>query len=157
MTHGLDVWYTLPHKPVGRRKNTGSVKALRELGKLQRMVTTTINGTLRTSPTDLLDAHAGLLPMDLLLKKICFRSKIQVCTTPLTNPVSCQAVKYYTKPARSHSTNIQKLIELFVINPTTFKTVPAVSRPPTYQLSLDVCVTNSKEDVIEQEEGMKPI
>jgi hypothetical protein len=52
MTYGLDVWYTPPHKPLGKKKNSGSVKALRELGKLQRMAIITINGALRTMPTD---------------------------------------------------------------------------------------------------------
>lgn len=33
MTYGLDVWYTPPHKEPGSTKNSGSVKALRELSK----------------------------------------------------------------------------------------------------------------------------
>jgi hypothetical protein len=127
IAYGHEVWYTPPHKPIGKKKNTGSVKALKEFCKLQRLATMAINGALRTSPTDLLDAHfdlldahLGLLPMDLLLKKMCYRSMIRICTLPPTNPVSHQAVKYFVTPARTHKTNIQKLNEIFDIDPTSF-------------------------------------
>lgn len=151
MTYGLDVWYTPPHKPAGKRRNTGSVKALREFGKLQRLATIAINGALRTSPTDLLDAHSGLLPIDLLLKKICYRSMVRICTLPPTNPVQYQAVEYFVKPARKHTTNIQRIIKRSGLDPTIFETVPAVSRPPVYQPPLDVIVADSKAEAIEQE------
>lgn len=70
MTYRLDIWYTPPYKELGKKRNTGSVKALREFSKLQRMATLAITEALHTAPTDLLDAHAGLLPADLMLKKI---------------------------------------------------------------------------------------
>lgn len=151
MTYGLDVWYTPPHKQVGRRRNSGSVKALRELSKLQRLATIAINGALRTSPTDLLDSHSGLLPMDLLLKKICYRSMLRVCTLPPTNPVSRIAIKYSMFPAKKHRANIQQLLELFDIDPLVFETVPAVSRSPVFQSPLEISVAESKELAIEQE------
>jgi hypothetical protein len=94
MTYGLDVWYMPPHKPLCKKKNSGSIKALREFHKLQRVAMLAINGTLRTPPINLLDSHAGLLPADLLLKKICYRSMIQVCTLLPTNPFCNQVVKY---------------------------------------------------------------
>jgi hypothetical protein len=151
ITYGLDMWYTPPHKPIGKKKNTESVKALKKFCKLQRLATMAINSTLRTSPTDLLDAYSGFLPMDLLLEKICYRSMICICTLPPTNPVSHQAVEYFVMPARTHKTNIQKLNEIFDIDPTIFKTVPAVSRPPVFRLPKDVFIMDSKKEVIEQE------
>ena len=151
MTYGLDVWYTPPHRIEGNRKNSGSVKALREYSKLQRLATIAINGALRTSPTDLLDAHSGLLPMNLLLKKICHRSMVRICTLPQTNPVASQAVKYFYKPAKKHQTNIQKLISLFEIDPSTYETIPAASRPPVFHLPFDIAIADSKEEAIEEE------
>jgi len=67
MTYGLDVWYTPPHKLKGRKRQTGSVKALKEFKKIQRIATLAITGALRTTPNELLDSHAGLLPINLLL------------------------------------------------------------------------------------------
>jgi ribonuclease HI len=151
MTYGLDVWYTPPNKQAGKKRNSGSVKALRELGKLQRMATLAINGALRTSPTDLLDAHAGLLPVDLLLKKICFRSLVRMSSLPYSNPVSRLVGDCHWKPARVHRSNIQQLMECFHFDPTNFVEIPAVSRPPGFQLPMDVLIADSKEEAVEQE------
>jgi hypothetical protein len=149
MTYGLDIWYTPLFKAVDRKKDSGSVRALREFGKLQRLATLAINGTLRLSPTDLLDAHAGLLPIDLLLKKICFRSLLWICTLPPSNPVSVQALKYYRKPAKTHHTNIQTLLTMFGVDPTSLEMVPAVTNSPAYELALEINIADSKEEAIE--------
>jgi len=70
MTYGLDVWYTPPTKPLGYCQNIGSVMALRQLTKIQRIATLAITGGLKSTPTDLLDVYAGVLSMDLALQKI---------------------------------------------------------------------------------------
>jgi len=79
MTYGLDVWYTPPTKPVGAKRNHGSVTALRGLQKAQHVATLAITGALRTTPTDVLDAHAGLLPMQLTLLKAAHRVATRHC------------------------------------------------------------------------------
>ena len=88
ITYGLDVWYTPPSKPAGYTKNTGSVAALRNLEKAQRLATTAITGTMRSAPTDLLDAHSGLLPMDLALRKACHRALLRTLSLPESHPSS---------------------------------------------------------------------
>jgi hypothetical protein len=93
ITYGLDVWYMPPTKPAGYTKNTGSVGILRNLQKTQRLATTAITGTLpvRSAPTDLIDAHAGLWLMALM--KACHRGMTRMLTLPhshlvLGSPVS---------------------------------------------------------------------
>jgi len=151
MTYGLDVWYTPPYKELGRKRNTGSVKALREFGKLQRIATLAITGTLRTTPNNLLDAHSGLLPADLMLKNICHRALTRLCTLPLTNPVASQIETYHNQLASRHPTNIQHLFKIFRINPITLETIPATAKPPNYRLPIDMLITDSKEESIEDE------
>lgn len=87
ITYGLDVWYTPPTKPAGFTKNTGSVGALRNLQKTQRLATTAITGTLRSAPTDLIDAHAGLFPIELALLKACNRALVRMLSLPDTHPL----------------------------------------------------------------------
>jgi hypothetical protein len=74
ITYGLNIWYTPPFKPVGHTKNAGSLGVLRNLEKAQCLATTAITGTLMSMPMDLLDAHAGLLLMELALRKACHRA-----------------------------------------------------------------------------------
>ncbi|KAF8808247.1 hypothetical protein BYT27DRAFT_7027512, partial [Phlegmacium glaucopus] len=108
-------------------------------------------GALRTTPTDLLDAHAGLLPIDLLLKKICHRALTRICSLSSINPVALQAVKYHERPVKRHITNIQHLLKLFGINPSTLEDIPAATKPPSYRLPIDITIASSKEESIEEE------
>ena len=87
ITYGLDIWYTPPTKPIGYTKNTGSVGILQNLQKAQRIATTAITGTLRSAPTDLLDTHAGPLPMELVLIKACHRAMTHMLTLPNSHPL----------------------------------------------------------------------
>jgi len=72
--YGIDVWYTPLHNIPGRKKKISSVGLLKKLEKAQRITTLAINGGLRTTPTDLLDLHANILLMDLMLEKACHRA-----------------------------------------------------------------------------------
>ena len=66
MTYALDVWY----KPMGAKRNSGSVAALRGMQKAHRVAALAITGALRTTPNDILDTHASLLlPIELTLLK----------------------------------------------------------------------------------------
>jgi ribonuclease HI len=76
---------------------------------------------------------------------------IRICALPPSNPVYDQAIEYFVKPSRTHHTNVQKMIELFNIDPTVYETVPAVSRPPVFQPPIDVLVADSKEEALELE------
>ena len=87
MTYTLDVWYTPPTKPVGQRKSIGSVGVLCQMTKLQRLASLAIVGGMKSTPTDLLDAHAGLFPIKLTLLHICHRAAVQLCTLPAMHPL----------------------------------------------------------------------
>ncbi|KAF8815872.1 hypothetical protein BYT27DRAFT_7010237, partial [Phlegmacium glaucopus] len=108
-------------------------------------------GAFHTTPTDVLDAHAGLLPMDLLLKKICHWALICICSLSPTNPVVIQAVNYHCRLARKHLTNIQHLLKLFRLDPTTIEDIPLAVKPPSYKLPIDTVIANSKEESIADE------
>ncbi|CAA7260102.1 unnamed protein product [Cyclocybe aegerita] len=87
MTYGHDVWYTPPLKPAGSKKSKGSVSALRQMKRIQRIATTVISGGLRTTPNELVDAHSNLMPIDLALLKICHRATVRMLTLPKSHPL----------------------------------------------------------------------
>ena len=67
MMYAVDVWYTPLTKPPGHRRSVSSVGVLQQMTKLQRMASLGIVGGMRSTLTDLLDVHTGLLPIDLTL------------------------------------------------------------------------------------------
>jgi len=71
LTYVADVWYTPVHKQEGFRRCSGSVGVTHKISSLQWLVALAITGALRTTATDVLDLHTGILLVDLLLRKIC--------------------------------------------------------------------------------------
>lgn len=151
MTYGLDTWYTPPNKELGKKRNSGSVGALKEFTKLQRIAILAINGALRSSPTDLLDAHAGLLPMDLLLWKICFRALARISTLLATNPVSKQVNHHHQHPAKTYLKNIQHLLRIFSFNPKVVEKITPLTCHVNEQLPFITNIPDSKDEAIRQE------
>jgi ribonuclease HI len=140
ITYGLDVWYTPPSKPAGSTKNTGSVGVLRNLEKAQRLATTAITGTLRSAPTDLIDAHAGLLPMELALRKACHRALLRSLTLPDSHPLHQIIKRAKRHPPENHLGPLDQLLKIFKLKNTKFENIEsaiqnvagiAIPRPKT--------------------------
>ena len=68
MMYAAEVWYTPMHKREGAGKTSGSVGIMRRMALMQWMASMAITGALRTTPTDLLDLHAGLWPIHLMFQ-----------------------------------------------------------------------------------------
>jgi hypothetical protein len=135
----------------GYTKKTGSTGALRSFKKVQRIAALAITGTLRTSLNDYVDAHAGILPMELALLKACHSALVRTLTLPSTNPVHqvAQAAKR-TQPRR-HSGPIDNLLRIFRLRNVETETIhPAItlkSLSPQHRIEID----NSREDSINLE------
>jgi hypothetical protein len=101
MTYRLDVWYTPPQLAIGKMRRKGSVGALRELEKVQRIAALAINRVLCSTASDTLDVHANLMPVDLMLEKVCHRGLGCVCTLPDTHPLHQLVRDYSDNPAHA--------------------------------------------------------
>jgi hypothetical protein len=86
-SYGAEVWYTGLFKPSVEGNTKGSVAIINKLWSIQRKVASTITGAIRTTAGDVLDVHANLLPVDLLLNKILFRASTRLCSLPHTHPL----------------------------------------------------------------------
>ena len=87
MVYAADVWYTPVSKWQGRIRSSGSVGVTGKLASLQRMATLARTGALHSTTTDVLDLHADVLPVELLLSKICHRAYLQLASLASTHPL----------------------------------------------------------------------
>ena len=71
-TLAADIWFTPVQRHVGRKKATGSVGVVCKLTSVQRIVTIAITGIMKTTVTNILEAHANILPIEHLLLYICY-------------------------------------------------------------------------------------
>jgi hypothetical protein len=117
ITYGLEAWYTPPFLPEGKQVRRGSVKALTEFTKLQRIVTLSIAGVLRSTETDVLDGHTNILPMEQTLKKVCHRSLLRLSALPNSNPVAKILRRLQAQPETTHLSSLQRHLGVFNLNP----------------------------------------
>ena len=52
------------------------------LARVQRQALLVMTGALRTTATDTMEAHADLLPFDLLVDRLCHRSAVRLSRPP---------------------------------------------------------------------------
>ena len=86
-TYSAKVWYTPLHRPNGSRNMCSSVKVTNKLCTAQRKITKVITGGLSTMAGDILNAHAYILPIDLLFNKLLFHSALRLCSFPKSHPL----------------------------------------------------------------------
>jgi hypothetical protein len=91
--YGIDIWCTPLHGKNSKGNRKGSVNATKKLTSVQRLGVLAITGGLRTSPTDALDAHTALLPMEYRIKKMCHSAISQMATLPLVHPLHAMVKK----------------------------------------------------------------
>ena len=109
------------HKPANSKKTHGSVSVTNKLRSVHRKVAIVITGGLSTMASDVLDAHAYILPIDLLFCKRLFRAFLCICVPPKAHPLHplvCKAVRRKTK---RHLSPIHNLINFADINPRILK------------------------------------
>jgi hypothetical protein len=155
ITYGLDVWYTPPNKKSGQTKNTGSSAALRQLQKTQRIATLAITGTLRSTPTDFADAHAGLLPIDLALRKANHRAAIRLLTLPHSHPLHSIVQQVKENPPRKHECPITGLLRIFDLLETSVETISPIAQLPRANTNYTTNIPGSREKSIEYEKNDK--
>ena len=131
ITYRINTWYAPPHKAPGTIKNTGSVGVLRALQRIQRVATLAITGALHTTPTDLLDAYAGLLPMELTLSKACHRTAVRILTLPNTHPLHRIARTARHRPPKKHLAPLDHALATLKIGNAVIETIiPITNSPP---------------------------
>jgi hypothetical protein len=151
ITYRIDIWYTPPTKPAGYTRNTGSAGALRNLKKVQRIAALAITGALRTSPTDFVDAHAGILPMELVLLKACHSGIVRSMTLPSTNPIHQVVQKAKRSQPSKFLGPIDNLIRIFALNNTVLETIQPAVTLNSLRSQRAIRIDKTREDSINSE------
>ena len=145
MTYAADVWYTPTHKREGAGKTNGSVGIMRRMASMQWMASA-ITGALRTTPTDLLDLHAGLWPLHLMFQQVCHQATQRIASLPKSHPLHAvywTRVKRYIK---MHRSPLHELAALYGIMLGSLETLSPVRVSPAYEIKAKVTSVGSEEE-----------
>ena len=128
--YGADIWYPPVSGPKAGPKRQGSVKMIKGLTTIQRAAAIAITGGLRTSPTDALDAHANLLPTDLMIDKWCHRAALRLASLPPEHPLHTPVKKCASRHLKRHRAPLHILMQAHNLVPSKIEKMPATARNP---------------------------
>lgn len=147
MTYASDVWFT----PITSRPNgtiEGSRGFAKRLGKVQRVAALKITGTLRSSPNDLLDLHADLWPVKLLMDKAGYRAILRMCTLDDSNPISSIVRTSARRPVAHHPSPIHRLLVAYKLDPRLVEKMPPFSQNTKWSSPVTTLVEKSRNAAI---------
>ena len=87
VTYAADIWWQAPSREGSKKRTKGAVGFTKQLQSIQRMSALNITGALCTTPTDALDVHAGIFPIELELQKACHRAAVRLASLPEEHPL----------------------------------------------------------------------
>jgi ribonuclease HI len=105
-------------------------------------------GGLRTTTGDILDVHAYILPLDLLLNKLLFRSALRLCSLPKLHPLHDQLRAHSIHRAKRHLSPIHHLLRLARLNLKSIEVVVPFRRSPSYSAPFSFSIPASKDEAL---------
>ncbi|KNZ74446.1 hypothetical protein J132_06958, partial [Termitomyces sp. J132] len=123
---------------------------LEKMQRVQRMGALQITGALRTTPTDLLEAHAGIEPMDLRIQRMCVTAAARIAAMPDTHPLRKPAEKA-ARFVKRHRAPLHYLMKALGEHPKNMETIEIVRLPPDWECPVTVVLGESKDEAEERE------
>ena len=128
--YGIDVWCTPIHGKNAKGSRKGSVSFINKLSSTQRAGALAVTGGLRMTPTDTLDAHAALLPMEQRVWKACHNAITRIATLPVQHPLHKLVKRSAKSQVKRHRSPLHALTSIFGINPSELEEIPPVRLHP---------------------------
>lgn len=152
MLYAVDIFCTPIRGQKGTAKQAkGSLGMARKMATVQRMAALQITGGMKSSPTDMLNAHADLMPFQLLINKLCVRSALRLATIPKTHPLFKHVRSAANRHIGRHRSPLHSLMQAFNIKPDTMEKIEPVRHNPKWKISFKTHIAASKDDAVEEE------
>lgn len=111
--YAADTFLTPVRRLTGHVRKHGSVGHIRRLATIQRQALLAMTGALRSSPTDALEAHARILPFDLLVDRHCHRAAVRLCSLPRSHSLAPHVRHAGRRFVKSHRSSLHELLDAY--------------------------------------------
>ncbi|KAF5362978.1 hypothetical protein D9758_007067 [Tetrapyrgos nigripes] len=141
MLYAADIVLTPQRQPRNQSDPISSMGVVKKLTSVQRQAAIIITGALRTTPTELLDIHAGLTPMHLEVQHHRHQAVVRICTLPLTHPLAglLHQASVQSHDARlTHRTPLHDLLKTYNLRPDRMEKKSVVRYPASWDPGVDV-------------------
>ena len=142
-TYVANVWYAPVTRPMQGTKATGSVGATKRLASIQCIAVTAISGALRSTATDVMEAHTNLPPVELLMHRVCHRAAIRLATLLVSHLLYKPVHICARRCTKWHLSPIHLLLCTYNIKPSEYETLSMAVRPPNskYAVVTDIAAS----------------
>ena len=147
-TYASDIWYTPLFKWAHLQKSSGLVASMESLQSIQDTAVRYITGGIRGTAYDILEAHANLLPIDLLFRKMQFRATTHICALPQHHPlyeVACWAARQFVI---THRSPLHYLLFTTGLKLQNIGTIDPDCWHPNYHPALKTIISSDKESML---------
>ncbi|QRV80550.1 Reverse transcriptase from transposon X-element protein [Ceratobasidium sp. AG-Ba] len=151
VTYAADVWWEHVRRNESDTRDLGASGFTRRLQSIQRISALNITGALRTSPTDALDAHAGILPVKLELQRACHRAAVRLASVPRGHPLRQLVDKEGTHLPAEHRSPLQMLFSTTEVNVADYAPRARNDDLQKNLMKLRVSIAETREEAIEFE------
>jgi ribonuclease HI len=135
-----------------RRRGAGSRAVVSKLASIQRKAALAITGAMRSTATDVLDAHANLLPMSVLIDKIHCRAALRLATLPPSHPLHRHIRSAAKRRVKRHQAPLHGLFHDFGIQPELIEKVDPALADASWDPGFKIRIAASREDAIRMDE-----
>ena len=149
MLYGVDVFMTPPSSEA--RGQTGIIA---KLARVQRQAAIHITGAMRTTATDTLNAHADLMPFELLIDKKCHDEATRLATLPREHPLY-QLTRTAARPVlrTPDRSPMHRLIhDAFSIQPDEYETIKTIRFDPKWASRIRTRIAPNKEAAADEDQ-----
>ncbi|OBZ69759.1 hypothetical protein A0H81_10502 [Grifola frondosa] len=152
MLYAVDIFLTPVRMLPGGKRLHGSVGAVRRLERVQRQALIIMTGAMRTTATDIMCAHANLLPFTLLVDKICHRAITRICTLPETHPLHRHLRWAGRKFVANHRSALTELLFAYNLHAEYTETILPTRFHPRWKPPHNIEIASDKEEAIRKEQ-----
>lgn len=154
MLYAADVFLVPLHQIAGKTRMQGSVGAIRKLGRVHRQALLMMTGAMKTTATDILEAHTNVPPFPLIVEKICYRGVVRICTLPPPHPLVPLVKRAASRPLKCHRSTLHTLLHYFQTFPDTVEKIPAYRKSPLWTPGMNITIDATKDAAIARDESL---
>lgn len=104
-----------------------------------------MSGAMRTTATDVLEAHMNILPFHLLVDTHVSRDATHLCALPTSHPLHTH-VRKATRYVKRHRSPLHEILTAYNLCPDDMETIEAVRLPPGWRPPVPISIAPSKDD-----------
>jgi hypothetical protein len=133
----------------------GSKGTINKFARIQRQAALLITGALCATATNILDAHADLLPFLQLVSKLIHCTAIRLSCLPKSHPLAPHIKKAARSYVKKHKSPLHKIWHAFDLKPDHMEKIETIICGPKWSLTFPISIPKNKEEAVKAEKESK--